>query len=90
MRPTTDSQHEWKGDTDDRVTSSKARSKERRLRTELYPPIDPEESGWLEVSELHSLYWEWSGNLAGQVRVSCGQERKREGPQTKPFVRMEQ
>jgi hypothetical protein len=90
MRPTTDSQHEWKGDQDVRVTSSKARSKERRLRRELYPPIDFHKSGWLEVSELHSLYWEVSGNPGGQVRVSCGQERKRQGPKTKPLVRMEQ
>jgi proline iminopeptidase len=69
MRPTTDSQHEWKGDQDVRVTSSKARSKEPRLRRELYPPIDCDDSGWLEVSELHSLYWEVSGNPAGQAVV---------------------
>ncbi|CAM6012908.1 unnamed protein product [Sphagnum balticum] len=69
MRPATDSQQEWKGDQDVRVTSSKARSKERRLRRELYPPIDCLKSGWLEVSELHSLYWEVSGNAAGQAVV---------------------
>jgi hypothetical protein len=77
MRPATDSQHEWKGDQDVRVTSSKASSKE--WRRELYPPIECEESGWLEVSELHSLYWEVSGNPDGQVRISCGQRKKKGG-----------
>tara|TARA_R110002124_G_scaffold64985_2_gene177401 strand:- start:202288 stop:203316 length:1029 start_codon:yes stop_codon:yes gene_type:complete len=32
---------------------------------ELYPSIDPYASGFLEVSELHSLYWEQCGNPNG-------------------------
>ena len=32
---------------------------------ELYPPIAPFEKGWLEVDDLHKLYWEQSGNPKG-------------------------
>ncbi|KAH9314395.1 hypothetical protein KI387_023022, partial [Taxus chinensis] len=32
---------------------------------ELYPEIEPYSSGFLEVSDLHSLYWEQSGNPNG-------------------------
>jgi proline iminopeptidase len=28
----------------------------------LYPPIEPFESGWLEVGSSHKVYWEQSGN----------------------------
>ncbi len=31
-----------------------------------YPPIEPHRSGHLEVSPLHSIYWEESGNPQGQ------------------------
>ncbi len=36
--------------------------------TELYPPIDPFDTGWLTVSEapLHRLYYERYGNPAGE------------------------
>lgn len=32
----------------------------------LFPPIEPYRSGRLQVDEVHSLYWEESGNPAGQ------------------------
>ena len=32
----------------------------------LFPPIDPRESGLLTVSEIHKIYWERSGNPAGE------------------------
>lgn len=32
---------------------------------EFYPPIDPFQSGTLSVDEIHTLYWEQSGNPAG-------------------------
>jgi proline iminopeptidase len=32
---------------------------------DLYPPIDPYASGFLEVSALHSIYWEQCGNPSG-------------------------
>lgn len=35
----------------------------------LYPPIEPYRSGLLPVSELHSLYWEESGNPQGKPIV---------------------
>ncbi|XP_005094791.1 probable proline iminopeptidase isoform X2 [Aplysia californica] len=34
-------------------------------RTELFPDIEPYDSGFLQVSDLHSLYYEQSGNPKG-------------------------
>jgi proline iminopeptidase len=34
-------------------------------RNELYPPIDPYESGTLRADDLHTLYWEQCGNPRG-------------------------
>jgi proline iminopeptidase len=34
-------------------------------RTELYPPIDPYETGHMRVDGVHSVYWEQSGNPRG-------------------------
>ena len=34
-------------------------------RSELFPPIDPYESGTLAVDEIHTLYWEQAGNPRG-------------------------
>ncbi|WP_448203646.1 prolyl aminopeptidase [Azospirillum sp. sgz302134] len=34
-------------------------------RSELFPPIDPFQSGILPVDEIHTLYWEQSGNPRG-------------------------
>ncbi|HAU29407.1 MAG TPA: prolyl aminopeptidase [Rhodospirillaceae bacterium] len=31
----------------------------------LYPDIEPYQSGWLKVDDLHEIYWEESGNPAG-------------------------
>lgn len=38
-------------------------------RGELFPPVDPFQSGRLRVSEIHTLYWEQSGNPAGMPVV---------------------
>lgn len=35
------------------------------FRREPYPPIEPYNSGFLKVSEIHSLYWEENGNPDG-------------------------
>ena len=32
----------------------------------LFPPIDPREKGLLKVSNIHSIYWERSGNPSGE------------------------
>ena len=32
-----------------------------------YPPIEPYSTGLLKVSDLHTIYWEQSGNPAGHV-----------------------
>ena len=37
------------------------------LRRNLYLPIEPYSSGLLKVSDLHSIYWEQSGNPNGHV-----------------------
>ena len=34
-------------------------------RAELYPAIEPYESGMLPLDEVHTMYWETSGNPAG-------------------------
>jgi proline iminopeptidase len=34
--------------------------------SQLFPPIEPYRSGRLQVDEVHNLYWEESGNPAGQ------------------------
>ncbi|CAO3441480.1 Proline iminopeptidase (EC 3.4.11.5) [Azospirillum argentinense] len=34
-------------------------------RSELFPPIDPYQTGFLPVDEIHTLYWEQSGNPRG-------------------------
>lgn len=36
-----------------------------RLRTELYPEIQPYTSGMLPLDELHTMYWEEAGNANG-------------------------
>jgi proline iminopeptidase len=40
-----------------------------RQRRELYPPFEPYETGHLDVSDGHSLYWEMSGNPGGKPVV---------------------
>lgn len=35
----------------------------------LYPPIEPYESGWIEVGDGHEVYWELSGNPEGKPAV---------------------
>lgn len=59
--PTEDS----KGDLEARF--SKFGFKDPRVRTDLYPPIEPYRTGTLSVSDLHTLYWEECGNPEGQV-----------------------
>jgi len=34
-------------------------------KPDLYPEIEPYENGWLRVDDLHTLYWEQSGNPNG-------------------------
>ncbi len=51
----------------------------------LFPPIEPYESGLLQVSDLHSIYWEVSGNeeglpvigLHGGPGAMCGPSMRR-------------
>ncbi len=43
---------------------TKAKS-ERPTLLELFPPITPYSSGFIEVDETHNLYWEQSGNPQG-------------------------
>ena len=38
-------------------------------RTDLYPPVEPYDTGFLEVDGGHCVYWEQSGNPAGKPAV---------------------
>jgi proline iminopeptidase len=40
-------------------------------RLDLFPPIDPYETGFLKVSDLHEIYFEVSGNPRGKPAVVC-------------------
>lgn len=35
----------------------------------LYPPVEPRESGWLDVGDGHEIYWEECGNRHGKPAV---------------------
>lgn len=39
------------------------------VQRDLYPEIEPYETGWLRADDLHTLYWEQSGNRAGVPAV---------------------
>ena len=36
-----------------------------RPRTELYPPLEARAAGMLALDDLHTMYWEESGNPQG-------------------------
>jgi hypothetical protein len=40
------------------------------LNRNLYPNIEPYSTGFLKVSEIHTIYWEQSGNPKGHVSGS--------------------
>lgn len=40
-----------------------------QIRRTLYPPVEPYRSGWLDVGDGHSLYWELCGNPDGKPAV---------------------
>ena len=44
-------------------------SSEGRKPGELYPPIEPYNHGWLQVSDIHEIYYEESGNKDGNPVV---------------------
>jgi proline iminopeptidase len=42
-----------------------------QVNRNLYPHIEPYSTGFLKVSDLHSIYWEQSGNPTGHVSSNC-------------------
>ena len=51
-----------------RPTYSSSKKKQLTIMTELrdlYPPLEPYFTGFLSVSDIHSLYYEESGNPQG-------------------------
>ena len=42
---------------------------EALTQPDLYPEVEPYETGWLRVDDLHTLYWEQSGSPAGTPAV---------------------
>jgi proline iminopeptidase len=49
---------------DDRVSTDSREALQQR--TKLFPPIEPFESGYLKVSDLHEIYYELCGNPQGK------------------------
>jgi proline iminopeptidase len=43
---------------------------DRRIRPQLYPPIEPYETGLLDVGDGQSIYWEVSGHPDGKPAVT--------------------
>ncbi len=41
------------------------------LNRNLYPNIEPYSTGFLKVYDIHTLYWEQSGNPNGHVSGNC-------------------
>jgi len=53
------------------TTSLMASQKEEisPVNRNLYPDIEPYSTGFLKVSDLHTIYWEQSGNPTGHVSI---------------------
>lgn len=50
------------------VTEAMEPSKEvAEVNRNLYPQIEPYCTGFLKVSDIHTIYWEQSGNPSGHV-----------------------
>lgn len=43
----------------------------QQVNPNFYPDIEPYSTGFLKVSDLHSIYWEQSGNPTGHVSINC-------------------
>ena len=43
----------------------------RMKEKNLFPSIEPREKGFLQVSKIHSIYWERSGNPKGKKILVC-------------------
>ena len=43
----------------------------QELNRNLYPAIEPYSTGFLKVSDVHTIYWEQSGNPNGHVSIHC-------------------
>jgi len=42
---------------------------QKKMPTDLYPEIEPYNSGFLRVSDLHEIYYEECGNKTGKPVV---------------------
>ncbi|GMQ01281.1 hypothetical protein CsSME_00047975 [Camellia sinensis var. sinensis] len=51
------------------VASMESEKEFQELNRNLYPDIEPYSSGFLKVSDIHSIYWEQSGNPNGHPVV---------------------
>lgn len=59
-----------KSESEQQLSASSMESKNEfpELNRNLYPDIEPYSTGFLKVSDLHTIYWEQSGNPNGHVR----------------------
>jgi len=48
-----------------RGRKGEANAVEAVVQSDLYPDIEPFETGWLRVDDIHTLYWEQSGSRTG-------------------------
>jgi len=46
---------------------------------EPYPPLEPYDTGMLDVGDGHSIYWEVSGNPDGRPAVALDDDQGVEG-----------
>ena len=62
----------YKSDCDHQLIDLMESEKEVvELNRNLYPNIEPYSTGFLKVSDIHTIYWEQSGNPSGHVSGNC-------------------
>ena len=59
----------WRARTSNRAPRNTPRSLQPQKLRSLYPPIEPYNSGYLKVSDLHEIYYEECGNPRGKAAV---------------------
>ena len=52
-----------------KVSASPTQGTLNRKPGELYPPIEPYNTGWLTVSDLHEIFYEECGSMDGNPVV---------------------
>lgn len=53
---------------------------------DLYPEIEPNETGMLDTGDGNRIYWEESGNSDGKPSYSCTAAPERNIPAASPLI----